>query len=115
MAEPYLQDLQSLLAQSAPKRGRIVTVTCKHFFAGAAAYVDGTIFMSLTPVGLALKLPEDARAELLNQGAKPLRYFPKGPIKKDYVVVSASMAADPKTLSPWIAQSITFAGASGKR
>ncbi len=111
MAEPYLQDLQSLLAQSAPNRGRVVTVTCKHFFAGAAAYVDGHIFMSFTPVGLALKLPEDARTELRGQGAKPLRYFPKGPIKKDYVVVPAHMAADPKALSPWITQSIAFARA----
>jgi len=114
VAEPYLQDLQSLLARSAPKRGRVVTITCKHFFAGAAAYVDGTIFMSLTPVGLALKLPEDARTELRKLGAKPLRYFPKGPNKKDYVVVSARLAKDSKALSPWIAQSIAFAQAGGK-
>jgi TfoX/Sxy family transcriptional regulator of competence genes len=113
MAEPYLQELQSLLTKSAPRQGRIVTVTCKHFFAGAAAYVDGHIFMSFTPAGLALKLPEDARAELRKLGAKPLRYFPKAPIKKDYLVVSARMATDPKALSPWIAQSIAFARAGG--
>jgi len=114
MAEPYLRDLQDLLAATAPKGGRVVTVACKHFFAGAAAYVDGHIFMSLTPVGLALKLPEAARAELRKQGAKPLRYFPKGPIKKDYVVVPARMAADPKALSSRIARSIVFAQAGGK-
>ncbi len=114
MAEPYLRDLQDLLAAAAPKGGRVVTVTCKHFFSGAAAYVDGHIFMSFTPVGLALKLPEAARADLGKQGGEPLRYFPKGPIKKDYVVVSKRLTADPTALSPWIAQSIAFAQAGGK-
>ena len=114
MAEPYLRDLQVLLAAAAPKRGQVVTVACKHFFSGAAAYVDGHIFMSLTPVGLALKLPEAARADLRKRGAKPLRYFPKGPIKQDYVVVPARLAKDPGSLSPWLAQSIAFAQASGK-
>lgn len=115
MAEPYLHDLQELLAAAAPKRGRGATVTCKHFFAGAAAYVDGRIFMSFTPVGLALKLPEAARANLRTQGAKPLRYFPKGPIKKDYVVVPEHLATDPTALSPWIAQSMAVAQAGGRK
>ena len=114
MSEPYLRDLQSLLTQAAPKGGRVVTITCKHFFSGAAAYVDGHIFMSFTPVGVALKLPEEARTELHKQGAKPLRYFPKGPIKKDYMVVPKRLATDPKGLSPWIAQSIAFAQAGGE-
>ena len=114
MAEPYLRDLQDLLAAAAPKGGRVVTVTCKHFFSGAAAYVDGYIFMSFTPVGLALKLPEAARAELRKQSAKPLRYFPKGPIKKDYVVMPKRLAGNAAALSPWIAQSIAFAQAGGK-
>ena len=34
-----------------------------------------------------MKLPEADRAELRKRGAKPLRYFPKAPIKKDYVVL----------------------------
>ena len=39
--------------------------------------------MTLTPVGLALKLPERDRTDLLTTGASPLKYFPKAPIKKE--------------------------------
>jgi len=114
MAEPYLQDLTDLLAQAAPRPRPKAAIACKHFFAGAAAYADGHIFMSWTPVGLALKLPEAACAELRSAGAKPLRYFPKGPIKKDYVILPARLAADAAALGPWIVQSIAFARAGGK-
>jgi len=114
MAEPYLQQLSDLLAQAAPCPRPKAAIACKHFFSGAAAYADGHIFMSWTPVGLALKLPEPAGAELRQLGAKPLRYFPKGPIKKDYVILPARLAADAAALSPWIVQSIAFARAGGK-
>jgi hypothetical protein len=43
--------------------------------------------MTLTTVGLALKLPKDSGELVIGNGARPLRYFPKGPIKKDYVLV----------------------------
>ena len=114
MAEPYLQDLKALLAQAPPRPRRGTTIACKHFFAGAAAYVDGRIFLSLTPVGLALKLPEDARATLRREGGKPLRYFPKGPIKEDYVVVPMSLTKDVALLGPWIVQSVAFVRAGSQ-
>ena len=82
-------------------------IACKHFFSGAAAYVDGHIFMSLTPVGLALKLPEEARDALVAKGAKPLQYFPKAPVKKDYVMLPIQLMDD-KYLSDWILRSIEF-------
>ena len=114
MAEPYLRQLSDLLAEAAPRPRPKAAIACKHFFSGAAAYADGHIFMSWTPVGLALKLPEAARAELRTAGAKPLRYFPKGPIKKDYVILPVRLAADAVALRPWIVQSIAFALAGGK-
>jgi hypothetical protein len=51
------------------------TIECKHFFSGAAAYANKRIFMTLTTVGLALKLPRDSRELLISNGARPLRYF----------------------------------------
>ena len=42
---------------------------------------------SLTPVGLAFKLPADLRTELIDRGAASnLKYFAKSPIKKGYVL-----------------------------
>ena len=62
-------------------------IEIKHFFSGAAAYAQGRICITLTPVGLAMKLPKNSQARLLKAGGKVLRYFPKAPIKKDYVVL----------------------------
>ena len=58
MAKIYLEKLRGLIERLPLNRRERDDVTCKHFFSGAAAYVDGRIFMTLTPKGLALKLPE---------------------------------------------------------
>lgn len=106
MVQAYLQKLRSLLARTAPAAGP--RVECKHFFAGAAAYADGRIFMTLTPVGLALKLPEASRATLLEMGGSPLRHFTNGPVKKDYVIVPNGLATDQHALARWVGESIAF-------
>ena len=85
-----------------------VDVACKHFFSGAAAYADGHIFMTLTTVGLALKLPEDDRNALFDLGAKSLQYFPKAPVKKNYVIVPIQLIDDDGVLNGWISRSIEF-------
>lgn len=61
--------------------------------------------MTLTPVGLALKLSEEDRQTLTDLGAKPLQYFPKAPIKKDYVVLPTAIVDDGKELASWIEKS----------
>lgn len=56
----------------------ILRMEVKHFFSGAALYVNATICASWSPVGLAFKLPDREVASLIsNGGAKPLQYFPK--------------------------------------
>ncbi len=65
--------------------------------------------MSLTPVGFAIKLPEESRNTLIKElGAKPLRYFPKGPIKKDYVVLPKAALNDIKALRNWVKISVEY-------
>ena len=109
MVAAQLDELRSLLAAASSKLDREIATECKHFFSGAAAYANGRIFMTLTTVGLALKLPADSQAELTRRGAKPLRYFPRGPIKKDYVIVPDRLARDVDALVPWLAKSALFA------
>jgi TfoX/Sxy family transcriptional regulator of competence genes len=109
MVTAHLDALRALLAAASPKLDRGIATECKHFFSGAAAYVNGRIFMTLTSVGLALKLPPESQAELTRHGATPLRYFPQGPIKKDYVVVPEKIARDADALAPWVATSVRFA------
>ena len=108
MASPYLEDLISLLDQATPDVAATAMIECRHFFGGAAAYADGRIFMTWTKVGLALKLPEAARDILMGDGGTPLHYFPKGRVKKDYVVLPENMAADGGALAEWIVRSTAF-------
>ncbi|MBI1779465.1 MAG: TfoX/Sxy family protein [Proteobacteria bacterium] len=107
-AQAYLRQLDALLREIAPRLSRQPRLECKRFFSGGAVYADGRIFMTLTMAGLALKLPEDARAMLLREGGKPLRYFAKGHIKKEYVVVPEAIANRPSALGKWIEQSVQY-------
>ncbi len=87
MAEPYLTDLKKLADQWFRADATVGVLECRHFFSGAAAYRDGAIVASLTPVGLAFKVPVEVHDDLLSRGpATSLRYFPAGPIKRNYVL-----------------------------
>ena len=99
MAQPYFDRLTAKLRESNPPKPRGVVVECRHFFSGAALYANGKIFASLTPAGLAIKLPERSRSNLLRQrSGRPLRYFKGGPVKKEYVVLSRATASDREAL-----------------
>ena len=109
MAKQHLEQLTALIRQATSGRFKDAKLECKHFFSGAAVYANGRICMSLTPVGFAMKLPEEARNALLKQkGVKHLRYFPNGPIKKDYVILPKTMLTDMKTLRRWVRVSIEY-------
>ncbi len=95
MAEPYFGDLKELADQWMSVDGRVGTLECRHFFSGAAVYRNGAIVASLTPVGLAFKVPDTIRDDLLGSGvAVPLRYFPTGPIKRNYVLFPIQTSID---------------------
>lgn len=109
MAKEYLEKLTAIIKQASVGRFKDVEIECRHFFSGAAVYVDGKICITLTPVGLALKLPSDQANTLLKEkSAKPFRYFPKGPIKKDYVVLSETIVDDASELQELIKSAIDY-------
>lgn len=115
MAQEYLERLTALIREVASGRFRGIKLECKHFFSGAALYANGNICVSLTPVGFAIKLPEESRDALLkHKGTKPLRYFPEGSIKKDYVVLPKTILDDAKVLWHWVELCIEHAAALPK-
>ena len=110
MAQVYLELLNTLIGRLTSGSLKGVKLECKHFFSGAAVYVKGRICMSWTPAGFAIKLPETSRSALMNQhSVKPLRYFPKGPIKKDYVILPKSMLKDIRALGRLAKTSAAYA------
>ena len=109
MAKEYLERLSALLQHTIKDPPNAAKLECKHFFSGAALYANGTICITLTPVGLGLKLPETTREKLLaTNKAVALRYFPKAPIKKEYVLLPEAANEDAKMISTLIAQSIQY-------
>ena len=99
-----------MLRAAPPVKPRGVRLACRHFFGGAALYANETICASLTPAGFAVKLPEDSRTALLQERrGTPLRYFKGAPIKKEYVVLSVSIASDQAAIRAFLRESIRFA------
>ncbi len=95
MAEPYLGRLSDLVDELSLGERALFDLECRHYFGGAALYIDGAICASLTPVGLALKLPPTDREAMFDDGrGLPLRYFDGGKVKKEYVVLSEPVVAD---------------------
>jgi TfoX/Sxy family transcriptional regulator of competence genes len=104
----YKEQLQNILEQCYPQLANRHTLTFKNCFGAVAGYVDGRIFCSCGVFGIALKLPESDRDEIFSAGGKPLRYFEKGHIKKDYAVIPQPLIADKKSMMALIKKSIKF-------
>ena len=87
MAKEYYEKLSHLLEEINLKKEVTLSMEIKHFFSGAALYVNQTICASWSPAGLAFKLPEKEANKLIKSGnAKPFKYFPKGHVKKGYAL-----------------------------
>ena len=87
MAIEYYKKLSDLIFELDLESELEVPIVVKHFFSGAALYINGNICASWTPEGLALKLSENEASLLISTGeAKPLKYFSKGHVKKGYVL-----------------------------
>ena len=109
MAKVYFENLAAFVGEAASDLSSNVNLECKHFFSGAALYAEERICMTLTPVGLAMKLPEAKIDNLLrNDKAIPLRYFPEGPIKRGYALFPGGVAEVNETLHGYLKESVEF-------
>ncbi len=87
MVKEYFEKLSNLINEFDLEAEIDVPIEVKHFFTGAVLYVDRSIRVTLSPVGLAIVLPEKKVETLIKSGcAKPFKYFSKGPIKKGYAL-----------------------------
>ena len=109
MAKEYVEKLSAFITKATSKMPGKINLECKHLFGGAALYADDRICITLTPVGLAIKLPEATREMLIsNHKALPLQYFPKSPIKKGYALFPKGVASGGKVLHKYVNESIAY-------
>ena len=87
MAKVYFEKLSALLEELHIDSEIPKPMEIKHFFSGAALYVNKTKCASWSPAGLAFKLEEQEANKLIKSGkAIPLKYFPKGHVKKGFAL-----------------------------
>jgi len=116
MVKEYLDRLNDLVNKIYPRKSKEIDIVVKHFFSGAAVYVNGKICMTLTPVGFAIKLPHEDLSKLKKEkGVRSLRYFSKAPIKKEYAVLPKSMMEDLVKLKRLIELSVSYVGDKNER
>jgi len=85
----------------------------KPMFGGIGVYANDKMCVSLSDIGLAVKLaPAEQEALLKLKGAKRLQYEPSQPPSKTYIVVPEAMLADRKALGHWLAVSAAHAAAA---
>jgi len=96
MAKEYFDKLSVLVNRINLEDEIELPMEVKHLFTGAALYVNNSICASWSPGGLAFKFTEQEVNKLIESGkAKPLRYFPKGHIKKDYALFESPESKRP--------------------
>lgn len=95
--------LQALMLAAAPD----LDLQFRKMFGGIMAYAGGTVFASLSNVGLALKFAGTTRETMLAQpGVVPLRYEPGDPPSKSYLVLPPEILADMPALHAAITASV---------
>jgi len=106
---PYREKLERLL-ETQPRLASRYRVEFKNVFGAVGGYVNGRIFVSCGKFGLALKLPPRTIEELLRKesGVKFLKYFTKGYVKKDYVVLPGRIIAEKDQFRKLVNKSIRF-------
>jgi len=91
--------LQALVEAAAPD----LDLSFRPMFGGIMGYAGGAALLSLSNVGLAIKVRGADWDKLLAvEGALPLRYEPDSPPSKSYVVVPASVLDEAPALHDWL-------------
>lgn len=104
MAEPYRTELETMTEGLRYRIDNEVIIESRHFFSGAALYVNNQVCALYGPLGLGLKLPKETRERINND----YRFYPDGPIKGKYSAVSQSISGNEPALESLLIESIIF-------
>ncbi len=86
------------------------SVTTRPMFGNRAAFVNGNMFLALFGNRVAIRLPEEARVELLGvSGAEPFEPTP-GRAMKEYVVLPQAWRHDMPLARAWVDRSLGWVG-----
>lgn len=105
----YLIRITKLISLARPRLSQTHHLEYKNCFGAVAGTIGGCIFISCGKFGVALKLPPKKIVELSKEGdVKPLKYFPKGHVKKDYAVLPTIILENQNQFKKLIENSLNF-------
>jgi TfoX/Sxy family transcriptional regulator of competence genes len=82
-------------------------VVRRKMFGYPAAFVNGNMFLGLFQEQMILRLPEQAREQLIGEGGVLFEPMPGRPMR-EYVVVPPEILGDSKDLSSWVAKALAY-------
>lgn len=94
--------LAELFDRAIPADPRIAR---RKMFGYPAAFLNGNMLAGLHQEDFILRLPDDARAEIARDGARPFAPMP-GRTMREYVALPASVIADDAAMARWLARAI---------
>ena len=110
MKNAYFEKVTTLLEQVHPKLSTTHRLEFKNVFGAVGGYVNGRIFISCGKFGVALRLPLEILENLFQEkDVKHLKYFPKGHIKKEYVVLPKRIIEENYKFKKLVDESIKYA------
>jgi len=84
-------------------------VQSRPMFGNRAAFVNGNMFLALFGSQVAVRLPDDERAELLDERGASAFEPMKGRPMKEYVVLPESWRRSPAKAARWVQRSLAWA------
>jgi TfoX/Sxy family transcriptional regulator of competence genes len=100
---------KKLFKYSCPKLSSAYDVKFKNCFGATAGYIRGRIFISCGKFGVALKLPQKVLDELFKKrGAKRLKYFANGHVKKEYAVLPQRILKNKNQFKKLVDESVKY-------
>ena len=106
--EKSSESLIEAFFEALPDDGRVER---RKMFGFPCAFVNGNMFTGLHQKDMIVRLPEDARAALLEMPGAGLFEPMAGRVMREYVAVPRAMQGDPEALAAWVAKSYEFAKA----
>jgi hypothetical protein len=107
MSVHSLEAMQATIFRCLPKDS--ADLRFKSMFGGMTGYMQDRPFVSLSSLGLGIKLPPKAQDELLKiEGAKRLQYPGDPSPSKQYIWVPTAWLENDALLTPWLGRSADY-------
>ena len=99
---------ESLVAAFTKAAEAVPGATIRKMFGYPAAFLSGNMFAGTFQNSLILRLPQEARDELIENGGRPFEPMP-GRVSKNYVALPPQFVQSPPLLGGWLAKAASHA------